>query len=355
VTIDGHSGSDPAIDGDYVVDNCTTDTFTIPLAVTTGSAGGTATLATSTPDINGDYTITKVSDTSFSIAVDVTQAGTGGTVSRTIALDLRWTVKQSGQYDQDPSIASIGAGDFIKYGSGASTIFKGSCNYITTSLNAALGVDSSTSLTATISNASPAVVTTSAQTFIAGDRVVFTTTGALPTGLTSGLQYYILSTGLTTTTFRVSLLPEGTVINTSSAGSGVHTATVSRVANDVSDLDLIAELSWGGHAPGKTHVIDHTVENDLYKSGESAPISTAIAYGRVAAGPGQSQITVTFASALPTATWRPSAMFVENVVDVTPLNIFATLISAKSTTGFTVQLSAATDSANYYLQYECVP
>lgn len=83
------------------------------------------------------------------------------------------------------------------------------------------------SSTATITNASPAVVTV---TYAPPSytTVRFTTTGTLPTGLSPNTTYFVRN--LTNiagggTTFNVSATPAGTVINTSSAGSGVHTAT----------------------------------------------------------------------------------------------------------------------------------
>lgn len=44
VTIAGHTGSTPALAGPYVVTVLTANTFTIPVAVTVGGTGGTATL-----------------------------------------------------------------------------------------------------------------------------------------------------------------------------------------------------------------------------------------------------------------------------------------------------------------------
>ena len=83
-----------------------------------------------------------------------------------------------------------------------------------------------TSSTATITNASPAVVTV---TYAppTDTTVVFTTTGALPTGLTVGTTYFVRNiTNIAGggTTFNVSATPAGSLINTSSAGSGTHTA-----------------------------------------------------------------------------------------------------------------------------------
>ena len=75
--------------------------------------------------------------------------------------------------------------------------------------------------TVTISNASPAVVTKATHGYSSGMPIVFSTTGALPTGLTAGTTYYVLSTGANT--FNVEASIGGGAINTSSAGSGVHT------------------------------------------------------------------------------------------------------------------------------------
>lgn len=80
--------------------------------------------------------------------------------------------------------------------------------------------------TVTISNASPGVVTWTAHGLVVNRSVVFTTTGGLPTGLTAGTVYYV-KTVPTADTFTVAATPGGTAIVTSSAGSGVHTATAS--------------------------------------------------------------------------------------------------------------------------------
>lgn len=80
------------------------------------------------------------------------------------------------------------------------------------------------STTVTISNASPGVVTWTAHGLLPDTAVVFTTTGALPTGLTAGTTYYV-KTVLTVDTFTVSATKGGAAIDTSSAGSGTHTGT----------------------------------------------------------------------------------------------------------------------------------
>jgi hypothetical protein len=85
--------------------------------------------------------------------------------------------------------------------------------------------------TCTISNASPGVITFT-NTAAVNDMVVFTTTGALPTGLTAGTTYFIISAGLSGSQFEVSATKGGSAINTSSAGSGTHTATIEHVLDE---------------------------------------------------------------------------------------------------------------------------
>jgi hypothetical protein len=82
----------------------------------------------------------------------------------------------------------------------------------------ALGVEQS----ASISIGTPAVVTVAASPAV-NAPVVFKTSGALPAGLTVGTVYYVLSTGRTATTFRVSTSIGGSAVNTTGAGSGSHT------------------------------------------------------------------------------------------------------------------------------------
>lgn len=88
------------------------------------------------------------------------------------------------------------------------------------------------SQTATISVATPAVVTSTIPVN-ADDKVYFTTTGTLPTGLTANQIYFVLP-GFSAGSFQVSSTPRGTAIATSGAGSGTHTvAMVNPVANDL--------------------------------------------------------------------------------------------------------------------------
>lgn len=81
------------------------------------------------------------------------------------------------------------------------------------------------SLVVTITVASPAVITWTAHELVVGDKVSFTTTSALPTGLTASYLYYVQEI-LTANTFTVSLTNGGPAVNTRAAGAGVHTGFV---------------------------------------------------------------------------------------------------------------------------------
>lgn len=84
------------------------------------------------------------------------------------------------------------------------------------------------SFTVTITIASPGVLTTSgSHGLVIGDRIHFTTTGGLPSGLAVNTDYYVISTGLTATQFQLALTPGGAAINTTGSQSGVHTFYIS--------------------------------------------------------------------------------------------------------------------------------
>ena len=79
--------------------------------------------------------------------------------------------------------------------------------------------------TATVTIASPGVVTWNNHGLLADAAVVFATSGALPTGLVAGTTYYVKSTGLTTNSFQLSATKGGASIVTTGTQSGVHTLT----------------------------------------------------------------------------------------------------------------------------------
>jgi hypothetical protein len=88
-------------------------------------------------------------------------------------------------------------------------------------------------LAATITIATPAVITATAHGFAAGDVIRFVTNGTLPSGLTANSNYFVISTGLGANSFRISSQPGGAAIDTSGTQSGTH--TVSRVQGRAGD------------------------------------------------------------------------------------------------------------------------
>lgn len=77
--------------------------------------------------------------------------------------------------------------------------------------------------TCTMTIASPAVVTKVGHQFAASMKVRFSTTGALPTGVTAGTIYYVLASGLSADDFQFSATDGGAAINSSGSQSGTHT------------------------------------------------------------------------------------------------------------------------------------
>lgn len=71
----------------------------------------------------------------------------------------------------------------------------------------------------------PGVVTWNAHGFLAGQPVIFTTTGALPTGLSAGTVYYVVPTGLTADAFSVAATPGGAPVATTAVGTGIQTVS----------------------------------------------------------------------------------------------------------------------------------
>ncbi len=77
--------------------------------------------------------------------------------------------------------------------------------------------------TCTMTIASPGVITAVAHGLVAGEKITFTTTGGLPSGIAANVNYYVLSTSLAADTFKIALSPEGTAVVTTGSQSGVHT------------------------------------------------------------------------------------------------------------------------------------
>ncbi len=136
------------------------------------------------------FTITRSADYCPASASETTQTNTAFAFDAADTISLRIT---AGNIDDiNAELVRLGT---VVYPD-ASTTVKG-ISKLTTAPTSTVG-------TATITIATPGVVTKATHGLIADDSVKFTTTGALPTGLVVGTKYYVVSTGLTANDFQLS-------------------------------------------------------------------------------------------------------------------------------------------------------
>lgn len=102
--------------------------------------------------------------------------------------------------------------------------------------------------TSTVTIATPGVVSQALHGLVAGTPIVFATTGALPTGITAGVTYYVISAGLTGSAFQFSATYGGSAVNTSGSQSGVHTVRASLANTKLFVANDNNILSAGGNA-----------------------------------------------------------------------------------------------------------
>lgn len=99
------------------------------------------------------------------------------------------------------------------------------------------------SATNTMTIASPCVVTWTAHGCADGDPIYFTTTGALPTGVSANTVYYIKY--IDANSFNLAATPGGSSINTSGSQSGTHTGNAcSQFVFSVREIYGSPTYSW---------------------------------------------------------------------------------------------------------------
>ena len=108
--------------------------------------------------------------------------------------------------------------------------------------NAVVELHEAKAMTVTI--ASPAVVTSTTHGLSAGQTIQFSTTGALPTGITANTTYYVIATGLTTDSFRFSTTLNGSAVNTSGSQSGTQTLWVVRASKTRTLVDVFNNTTY---------------------------------------------------------------------------------------------------------------
>jgi len=228
------------------------DTLTNPFTTNTAtnSGGYTTVVVTATPGfangdyvtfygasavggvtVSGEYQLTFISSTTYSISVAGTASSSttgGGTVyavyqvtagSSTYIPTEGWGAGawNAGTWGNGGpvTISATGLRIWNQLNWGQNLVY-GPRGFPLYYWNATFGF---TGTTVTISNASPCIVSCSLG-LADLTPITFTTTGALPTGLTPGTTYYVRY--LSSSTFNLSLTTTGALINTSSAGSGTQ-------------------------------------------------------------------------------------------------------------------------------------
>lgn len=120
--------------------------------------------------------------------------------------------------------------------------------------------------TVTISIAAPGVVTLAAHNLPANTAVTLTTNGALPSGLSVGVTYYVLAP--VAGSFNLAATPGGAAITTSGTQSGTHSLSV---ANTVSVAD--GETVTGGTSGATATITRYCLASGAYNN---APAGTMI-------------------------------------------------------------------------------
>lgn len=137
------------------------------------------------------------------------------------------------------------------------------------------GVISPTLIAAvTMTVASPAVATSVGHGLVLNDKIVFSTTGALPTNVTAGTVYYVITAGLTADNFQFSTSQGGAAVNSSGTQSGTHSVynanlntTLAFVAGDGSTVnatitDSQSNFVNAGFAAGDTLTVSGSTANN---------------------------------------------------------------------------------------------
>lgn len=119
--------------------------------------------------------------------------------------------------------------------------------------------------TVTMTIAAPGVVTWNNHGLANGHPIIFTTTGVLPTGLTAGTTYYVVSGAANT--FQVAATVGGASITTSGSQSGTHTCTAG-------GIEVTEGVTVTGNISGATGV----VKRALLRTGtwSVAPVGTLV-------------------------------------------------------------------------------
>lgn len=196
------------------------------LAVTAGKIAADA--VTTAKILDANVTTAKIADLNVTTGKLAANAVTLGKLSQDGTAGQVLTSNGAGvnpSYQDLPAATALPAGAIITVAMNSAPTGYLKCDgtAVSRSTYATLFAALVKSATVTITITTPGVVTWTGHGLSIGDKVRFTTTGALPSGLSTGTDYFIISAGFTTDTFRLAATAGGSAINTSGSQSGVHT------------------------------------------------------------------------------------------------------------------------------------
>lgn len=249
--------------------NNITGTGTVSATTFSGQLSGTiASSTTATTQSPGDNS-TKVATTAFVTAASSAAASsavpTGAVFQWVAAAAPSGYLLCDGTARSRTTYADLYAviGDTYGAGNGTTTF-----NVPNLQTRVPLGHQAPTSLgTATITIAAPGVVTKAAHGLSTGQIVYFTTTGALPTGLTASTRYWVIA--VTSSTFRLATSQAnalaGTAVTTSGTQSGTHTVfsadfDLGRSNGEINHEQTLTELATHNHTQSAHN---HTIPNSV--------------------------------------------------------------------------------------------
>lgn len=175
------------------------------------------------------------------------------------------------------------------------------------------------SQTATISVASPAIITVAASP-LNGTAVRFTTTSLLPAPIVATTTYYVINR--TATTFQVSLTSGGSAVDTNAFGSGTHTVTTVSLATTAPSGTNNTQLATTGFVAAAIGNVPVTLTNWSLAESNGAQTATITianpAVVTVATAPANgTAIAFTTTGALPTGLTAGTPYYVFNRTSTT--------------------------------------
>lgn len=145
-----------------------------------------------------------------------------------VGTHLKFYVEQGGEYNDITPIRAVQVGLNGPFtattGSTTVTVTDNSHGATDGDYVNFLGAIALSQQTFTVTVANPAVFTPATYVPANGTAVILSTTDALPTGLIAGVQYYVVSAGVST--FRLANVPNGAPIVTTGTQSGTHSVYV---------------------------------------------------------------------------------------------------------------------------------